>query len=166
MTVLSISDFLKSKDTELTCVYGHLVNIFQIQNNLHPGRLIYCSFNDSLKGVSLSFRYDHEESKVHDAYFKSEKGQILGILNDEDVKLINKVLPTYFERVGVLVRKITKTIRSDWGREFKEQAIKRSGYTHYMSQEAEHIEKSCKLNIFSQTLESIEKKRAPAFPLR
>lgn len=152
-----------SPTTELTAVYGHLVNIFQIKNNLASTPLILCSFVNSVERKKLSFRFDMDTHEVMDVDFTDMEHNQIGTLSDEDSRLITQVLPVYFDRIGQLVTKITKQMRQDWGREFKSEAIERRGYTHYMSTECSEIEKSCRLNIFSYTLSNIAKKRATAF---
>lgn len=166
MTAPSISEFLKSPQTELTSIYGHLVNFFQLQNDLSRSTLIYCSFDNALKGLSLSFRYDLDTLEVHDVIYKNSQTQLVAVLSDEDKSLLKETLPIHFERVGVFVRKITRVMRSDWGRDYKAQVLEGNDYTNYMSRAAEDIEKQCKCNIIYHTLETLNKKRIQAFPIR
>ena len=163
MFKLSITGFLKSPNTELTSVYGHLVSIFQFKNNLAIGQLIHCSFSNALEHKKLSFRFNIYTNEIIDVSFTDMEHNPLGELCEEDRLLIVEVLPIYFNRVEQLVAKITKEMRQDWGREFKSEAIERSGFTYYMSRTAQEIEKSCKLSIFPYTLSNIDKKRATAF---
>lgn len=166
MTVLSISEFLKSPQTKLTSVYGHLVNVFELQNDLSRNTLIYCSFDNALKGLYLSFRYDLDTLEVQDMIYKNHQTQLVVVMGDEEFALLKQTLPIHFDRVGVLVRKITKEMRSDWGRKYKSEVLEHNGYCGYMSRESEYIERHCKTNIISHSLETLSKKRAEAFPAR
>lgn len=165
MSVLSISDFLKSKDCNVSGVYGHLVSVFKLKNELATTPLIHCAFADN-KGVKLSFRFNYDSHEIHDLFMTNKDQKLVSVLSDEDEALIKLVMPVYFDRVLKITNKITKSMKSDWGRDYRKEVLERSGFTTDMSNEADSIERNCRLNIFSHTLATIDKKRAEAFPAR
>lgn len=165
MRNLTVSDFLKDSQTHLTSVYGNLVSIFQQQNDLSRSPLIYCAFANG-NGDSFSFRFNTESLEIDVELFVIDKQRRVCVLTQEDTDLIQKVLPIYFERLARFVKKVTKTMKEDWGRKFKTEVLERSGFTEYLSSEAADIKNYSNLNIFNHTLSTIDRSRAPAFQLR
>lgn len=166
MFTLSISDFLKSPSTESTSTYGHLVKAFELKNGLASSPLVHCSFNNILEHKKVSFRYDMSNHEIHDFSFTDFDKGSLGELTDQDRELISQLLPVYFSRIELLVGKITKEMRQDWGREYKSEALERKGFCHYMSQASAEIEKTCRLNMVKYTLSNLTKKRVHPFQVR
>lgn len=166
MFELSISAFLKSPSTEMTSAYGHLVRDFELKNDLGSTPLVHCSFDNFAEQKKLSFRYDISSNEIHDFSFTNLDGVSLGELKEEDRELIQQVMPVYFDRIGLLVNKITKEMRKEWGRDYKSEVLERKGFCHYMSQTNSEIEKNCRLSMVRHTLATMNKKRVHPFEMR
>lgn len=160
---LSITDFLKDKQTVLTSVFGHYCTMFKIKNNLNIDQKLYTSFDNRLKPQSLSFVLNLDSKEFTQVNVKDENGALSTTLTDEDKAFILEVLEIYLARVNQDITRITKQMRSDWGRNFKTEIIECSGFREYFSRVDNEVSRGTGANIVSYTLSTMTKKRAAPF---
>lgn len=163
---ISISEYLQQPQTELVGIYGHYCSLFKMKNNLAVNERIHFAFDQNFKRVKLSFVYDVSEKTIHDFYVKDESNSVSPELTADDEKFIAEILDVYLARVQKDVNRVTKEIRSDWGKQFKSEIIDRSGFTSYFSNECKYIEDSCRMNMVSYTMSNINRKNVFPFQRR
>lgn len=162
----AIQDLLKAPETDFTSTYSHLVAAFKRKNGLSINSLVHCAFSNSLKRKQLSFLFDLDNQDIVNFSFKDFDGAQLAELTDQDRDFICQIMPVHFSRIESLVRKITKEMREDFGRDYKSEVIDRNGFTCYMSREASMIEKDYRTNFMADIHSNPTKKRVYPFEMR